>query len=142
MQVFSYLFLFLLSIEAFSNSKLKIDFSSTFLVGPQHVILKTSDNKLFKTTLEPDLQLSLQKLVENSKAKVAIISLVDAKTGNFLALSTYVAKNLHQFKLHPLLYKGFRAASLFKTVSSIAALEIFSWDSNKKISIRGFLFSY
>ena len=84
---------------------------------------------LITTSLYPDLQSETTRLLAKSSAAHAAAVVIDAFNGKVYALSEY--KGEYDFKNHLGLEADFPAASLFKIITAVAAIEVagLSYDS-------------
>lgn len=92
----------------------------------------TARNEFVFYTLNPDLQSFAQNLVQSAKAPHVAFVAMDPASGRILAMSGKSSS-----LVHPELYAGFPAASLFKLVTSTAAVERAGLSPETMIGFRG-----
>lgn len=97
-----------------------------------HVASLSNDKKYIYYTIDPKLQVKADKLVKMVRAPHVAIVAIDPKTGKILALAQK-SKSIHDVALH----SGFPAASLFKVVTTAAALENTRLKADSVIRYRG-----
>jgi len=92
--------------------------------GPDGVIRIATEAGLRPTTIHSELQRRLSTYIRNSHNPIAAVTVLDAKTGQVLAMVQ--GRNPADWggKTHSALHIGFPAASLFKTVVATAAFEM------------------
>lgn len=83
-------------------------------------------------SIDPILQATAKKLVSQTKAPHVAVVLMQPKTGRILALA-----NKSQSKKNLVLHSEFPAASLFKIITSAAALEKTALSGHSLIKFRG-----
>ena len=90
-----------------------------------------NDNFVF-FTLDPKLQAFTEKLVAQAQAPHVVVVAMDPKTGRILAMAGKSSEIID-----PILHSGFPAASIFKLVTSAAAVESASVDPYLPVRFRG-----
>jgi cell division protein FtsI/penicillin-binding protein 2 len=84
-----------------------------------------------QTNIIPQLQESLQKYIKNHANPIAAVVVVEVASGKILALSSSAKKIANdKNKVYDALYPGYPSASIFKLVSTIAAVEDFDMNVN------------
>ncbi len=122
-------------VEVFfrSNNSVKLGSVPVFeTVINNRIMGLTPDNKKVALTLDPKLQLAAQNIVTRSRAPHIAIVAMDPYTGRILALADR-SQSIKDLALHP----GFPAASLFKVVTSAAAIDHADVDPNQMVKFRG-----
>ena len=93
---------------------------------------RTRDNRILTFTLQPKLQKYAETLISEASAPHAAIVAMEPFTGKILAIAGR-SSSLDNAALH----SGYRAASLFKIITSAAALERSQLEPNSPIRYRG-----
>lgn len=93
---------------------------------------RSVDGKIVFYTLRPELQELAEQLVRNARSPHVAIALMEPRTGKLLALAEK-SKTISDALLHD----GVPAASLFKVVTSAAALERSKLGPFSKVYFRG-----
>jgi penicillin-binding protein A len=96
----------------------------------------TSRSELVYYTLNPKLQAFAQSLVSAAKAPHVAVVAMDPRTGQILALAEK-SKTIKDLSLH----SGFPAASVFKLVTTTAALELAPVGPLSPINFRGGIYT-
>ncbi len=92
----------------------------------------TTSNDRVTLTLDPKLQSAAESLLYKSRAPHVAIVAMDPYTGRILALADR-SQSIKDLTLHP----GFPAASLFKVVTSAAAIDHANVDPDYTVKFRG-----
>ena len=99
--------------------------------------ITTTDGQTRNTTINPKLQAHLSQFIEAKGNPVAAVVVLEAATGNILALAQGQNPKTWGSETHTALYSGFPAASLFKTVVSATAIEIAGLDGDSAFPLWG-----
>ncbi len=111
------------------------EFPQPGLDGVVNIVLPNS--RIRSLTLVGELQKGLQQFIMNNGNPIASVVIVDAKTGQILAMAQGRTPKLWDSKVHTALYSGFPAASLFKLVTTTAALQVAQLDPDEELSLHG-----
>ena len=106
-----------------------------FVAKGASIFQKSSESRV--TTILPTLQNGLDKFLDKQGMPIAAAVVLHVETGDVLALVQGKDPKLWGVKNHTALYSGFPAASLFKVVSSIAALETKVLEASQIIDFTG-----
>jgi peptidoglycan glycosyltransferase len=87
--------------------------------------------------LVPELQRGLGDFIQKNGNHIAAVVMVEVATGRVLAMSQGRNPESWQSDLHSAVYAGFPAASVFKTVSTAAAIEVGGMEESDEISLNG-----
>lgn len=99
--------------------------------------LPAEANKLRPLTIVPTLQDALTKYIKGHGNPIAAIVIVDANNGHILAMAQGRDPELWGAKTHSALYEGFPAASIFKMVSTVAALDMADLQPDSVLGLTG-----
>ena len=96
-----------------------------------------SDPHLYKInyTLQPDLQSHAQELLERYRPDYAAIVMMDAKTGEILAMSSFEKKKDYGSNLA--LKATYPAASIFKVITAATAIDRSGLNPDHRIAFNG-----
>jgi len=89
------------------------------------------------TTIIPQIQDYMERFLANRGNQVAAVVLIDAKNGNILALAQGKDPSQWDSNVNTVLHNSFPAASLFKTVSAAAAIELTNLDPDQEVGLAG-----
>ena len=104
---------------------------------PLGVIHLDVDGKKRPSTIIPFIQSSLNTYIRRHGNPVAAIVMVEVATGNIIAMAQGRAPEKWGGQSHTALYEGFPAASLFKVVPTIAAMDIAQLEPNTVLGLTG-----
>ena len=116
------------------------------LVIPADIPFPDADGKIYipmengtrrATTLNPYLQMRLQSFIKDRGNPVAAAVVADVRTGRILAMVQGKSPESWGASGHSALHAKFPAASLFKTVTTAAAIEVSGYDTNTPIGLIG-----
>ncbi len=103
---------------------------------PQGVIRVPSTKGIsLPLTINPFLQRELKKFLVSKGDPIATVVVVEVKTGKILAMVQGQNPSSWHSPSHTALYTGFPAASLFKTIPTIAALELADFEPESSFAI-------
>ena len=112
---------------------------SSLSLYPQATARENSQSKInnikltpTSTFINPALQSKLIKYLKRKKNPIAAIVLVEISSGKIVAIVEGLAQKTWYPKTHTALYNGFPAASIFKIITTIAALEDYSFLAKSK----------
>ena len=97
---------------------------------------ETKDSKV-PLTINDDIQKRLNRYIRNHGNPLSAIVIVDVQTGRILAMAQGKDPHTWGSDHHTALYQGFPAASLFKVVPALAALDFGQIDSHSIIGLKG-----
>lgn len=89
------------------------------------------------TTIIPQIQEHMQRFLANKGNQIAAVVLVEAKTGNILAMAQGKDPAAWNSDVNTALHNSFPAASLFKTVSAAAAIELTNMNPDHEVGLAG-----
>ena len=89
------------------------------------------------STIVPFIQSSLESYIRRHGNPVAAIVMVDVSTGNIIAMAQGRDPSKWGGQSHTALYEGFPAASIFKVVPTIAAMDIAQLEPSTVIGLTG-----
>jgi cell division protein FtsI/penicillin-binding protein 2 len=101
------------------------------MIGGRYASI-TPNNQIVFYTLDPDLQMFVEKLVREARSPHLAIVAINPKTGAILAM-----KGKSETIPDPALHSGFPAASLFKVVTAAAAVEEAGIRPDSLVAFRG-----
>lgn len=130
---YSYLLLMsgiLVNSLTLANSAVPLEFTDP---GPSGKIFANGR----ETTLVPKIQDHLEKFLANKGNQIAAVVLVEVKTGKILAMAQGKRPKDWGSEVNTALYNSFPAASLFKTVSAAAAIELTNINPDHEIGLAG-----
>ncbi len=120
----------LLKSIAFGNSAVPLEFADA---GPSGKIKVDGRD----TTLVPKIQNHLEKFLASKGNQIAAVVLVEVKSGKILAMAQGKSPKAWGSEVNTALYNSFPAASLFKTVSAAAAIELTNINPDHEIGLAG-----
>lgn len=91
---------------------------------------------IIETSIEPKLQDYITKLLSHSKTDRAAVVVLKPDTGRILAMAQYEKKHNGDSEILSL-KADFPAASLFKIISAVAAIEAKGFTPNQTLAFRG-----
>ncbi len=112
----------------------------TFIPEPDEdgvIRITTQEGQRRPLTINPTLQKNLTEFIKNHGNHIAAVSVVNPRNGHLLALAQGQRLDEYGKDLHLGLFPKFPAASLFKTVSTTAAIEMANVDADEKIGLVG-----
>ena len=89
------------------------------------------------TTLIPFLQKELERYLKRRGNPISALVILDVQSAEVLALVQGKEPRKWGSSVHTALYAGFPAASLFKTVTTAAALEVLKMSPDERLLVRG-----
>ncbi|MFK7825341.1 MAG: penicillin-binding transpeptidase domain-containing protein [Oligoflexales bacterium] len=104
---------------------------------PLGVISLEVGEKKRPTTIVPSIQLSLKTYIRRHGNPIAAIVMVDVATGHIIAMAQGRAPEKWGGQSHTALYEGFPAASLFKVVPTIAAMDVAQLEPSTVLGLTG-----
>ncbi|MCB0318547.1 MAG: hypothetical protein KDD56_07300 [Bdellovibrionales bacterium] len=93
---------------------------------------RTANNRVVLFSPDTALQLQLENIIKSASAPHTAVVAMEPKTGRILAVASK-STNIKDLALHA----GFPAASLFKIITSAAAIEWSDINENSKVFFRG-----
>ncbi len=103
-------------------------------ISPEMVVQKDQTSYTVKSTLDPDLQKYIRRLLSRSQTRKAAVVLLNSHDGRILAMETW--DNTGE-KKELCLKACYPAASLFKIVSAAGAMESSGYRPEKNVYYRG-----
>ncbi|MEI8027565.1 MAG: penicillin-binding transpeptidase domain-containing protein [Pseudomonadota bacterium] len=89
------------------------------------------------TTLVPKIQDYMEKFIASKGNQIASVIVVEVKTGKILAMAQGLKPESWGSSVNTALHNSFPAASLFKTISSAAAIELSNLNPDFEIGLGG-----
>lgn len=123
------------TIQVDAPQELPLNFPPADANGSIRILLK--QHGWAELTIIPELQLALTEFIKSKGDPIASVIVVEVATGNVLAMAQGRAPAEWDARSHTALYSGFPAASLFKTVSTTAALEVAKLQPTQSFQFAG-----
>ena len=117
-------------------SKLMIPKGQWDTANELKIYFSDSDGKKHETTIDSRLQNHLTQFLETQGSPIAGVVMVEVKSGKVLAMAQGRSPELWGSPVHTGLYSGFPAASIFKTVVSVAGLELGQLTPNEVVGLN------
>ncbi len=95
-----------------------------------------TDGAQHETTIDPRLQDHLERFLVTQGSPIAGVVMVEVKSGKILAMAQGRNPDLWGSPVHTALYSGFPAASIFKTVVSVAGLELGQLSTSEVVGLN------
>lgn len=92
--------------------------------APQQDVSLVMDSRTLFLNVDPLLQAQLTDFIRKNGNHIAAVVVVEVASGKILAMAQGMSPDLWHSTYHSAIYAGFPAASIFKTVSTAAALEV------------------